>query len=162
DMRALGRILATSVDRGSGGKFITVYPRDDTQFRRLAERLHVVTVGLPGPEILSDRLYEPGSLVHYRFGGFTRTAELTNDGALIPVRTATYGHRVADERMPWFDPPGWARLPFPEPEPEPEPEPGSESAPASAGSVILGGRFVVRGAIRHSYRGGVFRAVDQE
>ncbi|KJK45836.1 hypothetical protein UK12_34245, partial [Saccharothrix sp. ST-888] len=57
-------------ERGSAGRFLTVSPAGARQFRRIAEDLHRATGGLPGPAVLSDRPYAPGSRVHYRYGVF--------------------------------------------------------------------------------------------
>ncbi|MBO1418969.1 hypothetical protein J0670_30740, partial [Streptomyces sp. FH025] len=59
----LRELNSRNSDRGSAGKFITVYPADDAQFQRLAAELDRVTAGLPGPVVLSDRPYRPGSRV---------------------------------------------------------------------------------------------------
>jgi hypothetical protein len=77
-------LCSRHVDRSAGGKFLTAYPEDDGHFRAIAEELHHVTEGLPGPGILSDRPYGPGSLVHYRFGAFASVPVLGNDGVYEP------------------------------------------------------------------------------
>ncbi|MBT2446557.1 class IV lanthionine synthetase LanL [Streptomyces sp. ISL-43] len=140
--------------RGGGGKFITVYPVDDTQFRLLAEELHRATVGLPGPAVLSDRRYLPDSQVYYRYGVFAAAPELTADGAFAARLRDPEGRPVPDERNAWYSPPSWAGDPFP----------GRPVAPArstaTAKPVLLHERYLVRGAIQHSNKGGVFRAED--
>lgn len=143
-------------DRAQAGKFLTAYPRNDDHLRELAGRLDEATAGLPGPVILSDRPLRPGSLVHYRYGAFTGIPVLTNDGALEVRLEAPDGPLVEDVREPWFCPPAWAELPF-------GGLPGrAAKAPASPRPVLLGGRFRVTTAIRHSARGGVYRATDQQ
>jgi Lanthionine synthetase C-like protein/Protein kinase domain len=148
--------------RGGAGKFLTAYPDDDEQFLRLAEQLDRATAGLAGPAILSDRPLRPGSLVHYRYGGFAGPLELSNDGDYRAMLTRPDGTRVEDRRDAWFSAPDWApAAPLPA---------GATPAPAAAGPsgasgnrarpVLLGGRFVVREAIRHANKGGVFRAAD--
>ncbi|WP_165952379.1 class IV lanthionine synthetase LanL [Kribbella albertanoniae] len=138
--------------RGGAGKFVTIYPVDDDQFRCLAAELHQATDGLPGPTILSDRPYRPGSLVHYRYGAFIGEQRLGNDGHLLEVITAPDGSKVEDRRDAWFNPPEWAPLPFPDEQPVVAEE---------VDGVLLAGRFVVRRAIRHANKGGVFEAIDQ-
>ncbi|MFI5979425.1 class IV lanthionine synthetase LanL [Streptomyces sp. NPDC051555] len=142
--------------RGGGGKFITVYPSDDDQFRVLAEELHRATLGLPGPAVLSDRRYLPDSQVSYRFGVFAGVQELTADGCFATLLTDPDGRKVADERNAWFSPPAWAGDPFPERAAAPV------RSTATAKPVLLGGRYLVRGAIQHSNKGGVYRAEDTE
>jgi tRNA A-37 threonylcarbamoyl transferase component Bud32 len=155
----LGELLSNHVGRGGGGKFVTAYPADDDQFRRLAAELDRWTDGLPGPVILSDRRLRPDSLVHYRFGVFGAETVLTNDGSYESMLTGPAGHRTKDERKAWYSPPPWSKSPLAEAEP-PRPVPGPP--PASPAAVLLGDRFIVREALRHSYRGGVFRAADRE
>ncbi|MER5733692.1 class IV lanthionine synthetase LanL [Streptomyces sp. NPDC002138] len=149
-------LVSGRFERGGGGKFITVYPSDDDQFRLLAEELHRATLGLPGPAVLSDRRYLPDSQVSYRFGVFAGVQELTADGCFATLLTDPEGRRVADERNAWFSPPAWAGDPFPERSAAPV------RSTATAKPVLLGGRYLVRGAIQHSNKGGVFRAEDTE
>jgi hypothetical protein len=157
----LGDLLSSECDRGSGGKFITAYPADDEQFRRLAAALDGVTDGLPGPVILSDRRLRPGSLVHYRYGVFGAKPVLNNDGGFESMLTGPDGERQKDLRLAWFSPPSWAGPPLPEPESDGTAPSGSATPTEEAAEVLIGDRFVVRQAIRHSYRGGVYRATDQ-
>ncbi|GAB3412906.1 class III lanthionine synthetase LanKC [Flindersiella endophytica] len=139
--------------RGSAGKFVTVYPADDEQFRRLAAGLHEATRSLTGPVILSDRPYKPGSLVHFRYGGMTGQRVLSNDGEYLDVLTAPDGRLVEDRRDAWFAPPPWARSPF---------ETAADSTtPPTAEAVLLADRFEVHRAIRHANKGGVFEALDR-
>ncbi len=138
--------------RGTAGKTVTAYPADDDQFRQLAALLHRATAGLAGPAILSDRRYRPGSLVHYRFGGFRPVTVLDDDGCHRPVIVAPDGELVEDRRDAWYAPPAWAPPPWPDGPAEPTGEPGP---------VLLGDRFVVLEAMRHSSRGGIFRAYDR-
>jgi serine/threonine protein kinase len=143
-------LTSVTCDRGSSGKVITAYPRDDEQFAELAEALHHATEHLPGPAILSDRPYRPGSLVHYRFGVFTANPVLSNDGSYESRLRGPDGDLVADRRLAWFSPPSWASCPL-----------AVEPPPAASGPVLLAGRFEVREAIRHGNKGGVFVALDR-
>ena len=140
--------------RSSSGKFITVYPLDDEQFRAVAAELHEATEGLAGPQILSDRRYRPGSLVHYRYGAFTRIAVLDNDGSYRYMITAPDGSLVEDRRDAAFTPPPWADAPWPQ-------QPQPSAAKVTSRQVLLADRFLVQRAIRHANKGGVYRAVDQ-
>ncbi|MFD0688098.1 class IV lanthionine synthetase LanL [Actinomadura fibrosa] len=150
----IGRVLEL-VDhlqnRGAGGKFITVYPRDDEQLLAVADELDRVTADLVGPRILSDRPLRPGSLVHYRYGEFTGEPVFTDDGVFESRMVGPDGSVVKDERRAWFSPPEWAVSPFPEPAVAPR-------APGAA--MVLAGRFRVTGAIRHANKGGVYQAID--
>ncbi|MFJ8745211.1 class IV lanthionine synthetase LanL [Embleya sp. NPDC127516] len=152
--RFTAEINSVRANRAQSGKFLTAYPADDAQLRLLAERLHAVTLGLPGPAILSDRRYRPDSLVHYRFGCFARPRELTDEGFYEGRLEAPDGTLVPDRRDPWFSPPAWARPPFDPPAPA---VPGRRRGDP----VRIGGRYLVKEAIRHSNRGGVYRALDE-
>ncbi|MFC4536472.1 class IV lanthionine synthetase LanL [Sphaerisporangium dianthi] len=189
-LERVAELTSPRYDRAGGGKFITAYPDvDDERLRELAGELHRATEGLPGPGILSDRPYRPGSLVHYRYGAFRGLVMLGNDGSREAMLVAPDGSLVLDERKPWYSPPPWApRDPFVPsqtapggprtPPARPAPPAPASAAPAAApavmapagepserdggtvAAVLLGGRYVVRKAIRHALKGGVFEAVD--
>ncbi|BCB78861.1 hypothetical protein Pflav_052710 [Phytohabitans flavus] len=152
DIARVAALVDGRYDRAAAGKFITCYPRDDAQFRAVAADLHRATDGLPGPRILSDRQFEPGSLVHFRYGEFVAVRVFTDDGTFRTRMAGPDGTQIEDERRPWFSPPDWAGSPFPGP---------AVAAAAAPESVLLGGRFRVRGAIRHANKGGVYRALDE-
>ncbi|MEV4379723.1 class IV lanthionine synthetase LanL [Streptosporangium sp. NPDC049644] len=149
----LAALLSRGVDRGSMGKFITVYPPDDETAVAIAEELHAVTYGLPGPPVLSDRAYRPGSLVHYRYGVFSAPGVLDNDGSYTSRLIAPDGTGVTDQRNAWYSPPEWAVCPF-----DSGQTPARTTPPEA---VLLADRFVVRQAIRHNAKGGVFLAEDR-
>ncbi|MFI6499662.1 class IV lanthionine synthetase LanL [Nonomuraea typhae] len=157
--RSLGQVAElTSMryPRAGGGKFITVYPDDDEHFLLLAAELHHATEGLTGPVILSDRPYCSGSLVHYRYGAFTtKLARLDDDGSYVSMLMAPNGTWEEDRRAAWFTPPPWAPPPLP---------PGHPSGGLRETNIpiLIAGRFAVDAAIRHSNRGGVYRAIDRE
>ncbi|HEY3238627.1 MAG TPA: hypothetical protein VGL92_03600, partial [Acidimicrobiia bacterium] len=103
---------SAGADRASSGKFLTVYPTDDDQARRIAAAAHSATDGLAGPVILSDRPYRPGSLVHYRYGGFTGRYAIDGDGLIVHLLRTPDGDLVPDERRPGYSAPAWATDPF--------------------------------------------------
>lgn len=154
NLQTVEEMTSGNYDRAQCGKIITAYPRDDDQLRKLAARLDDATAGLPGPAILSDRPYRKGSLVHYRYGGFHGVRVLGNDGSFDVRLRAPDGTLVDDHRKAWFSPPPWAELPF-------SGGPGRPATAQGTNPVLLADRYVVREAIRHSARGGVYRALDQ-
>ncbi|GCD99930.1 class III lanthionine synthetase LanKC N-terminal domain-containing protein [Embleya hyalina] len=158
DLERLRMLNSREADRASAGKFITVYPDDDEQFMELVDALDEVTRELTGPGILSDRPCRPGSVVHYRYGGFGRRAVLGNDGGYRAVLTDPDGSAVDDAREAWFTPPPWAPDPLVR-RARSAPSAASASAPRRAG-VLIGGRFAVTSALRHSAKGGVFLGRD--
>jgi tRNA A-37 threonylcarbamoyl transferase component Bud32 len=143
--------------RGHAGKFLTIYPKSDEAAVRLAHQLHEATTGLPGPLILSDRPYCPGSLVHYRYGAFVEERRVTNDGMYRWVIFDPDGNPVEDQRGGTFRPPPWAECPFPSP-----PESSGGKPETTDAGLLLGGRFAVKVAIRHANKGGVYRGVDTQ
>ncbi|MFD8562492.1 class IV lanthionine synthetase LanL [Streptosporangium canum] len=145
------KFLEPHCSRAQAGKFITVYPRDDAESVRLAALLDEVTRGLPGPVILSDRPYRAGGIVHYRYGAFRGHRTLGNDGFYEIRLRSPEGHLVLDAREPRFSPPPFAVCPFE--------VPAAGRRPGAA-AVMLNGRFVVREAVRHANRGGVYLAED--
>ncbi|MFE9427954.1 class IV lanthionine synthetase LanL [Kitasatospora sp. NPDC006697] len=170
DREALHQVNSRNSDRGSAGKFITVYPADDEQFRRLAEELHLATEGMPGPVVLSDRQFAPDSRVHYRYGAFSRRAELGNDGAYRSILTGPGGERFEDVRAASYRCPPWAVDPLRGPAPKASAAEGGAvgggdgRAPApraqGSGGVLVGGRYALTAALRHSTKGGVFLGTD--
>ncbi|WP_336213440.1 class IV lanthionine synthetase LanL [Nonomuraea sp. LPB2021202275-12-8] len=145
-------LLSPHSDRAQAGKFIAAYPTGDAESVRLAALLDEATRGLPGPAVLSDRAYRPGGVVHYRYGAFTGVRTLGEEGFYdIGLRTPE-GEPVRDERPPRYAPPPFAASPF-----DPPPEPPAASRPQA---VLLDDRYVVREAIRHGNRGGVYLALD--
>ncbi|MBE1536723.1 class IV lanthionine synthetase LanL [Actinomadura algeriensis] len=146
---------ARNTSRGHSGKFITVYPESDAEAVRLARELHEATKGLAGPRVLSDRPYAPDSLVHYRYGAFVEERRLTNDGFYAWTILDPDGRPVEDRRVGRYTPPSWVTSPFPD-----NGMNGTRRTRVS-GEITLGGRFAVREAIRHSNKGGVYRAVDR-
>ncbi|MFG2973132.1 class IV lanthionine synthetase LanL [Streptomyces sp. NPDC048331] len=154
-LEKVGALNSRATPRGSSGKFITVYPRSDTDAARIALALHQATTGLTGPRILSDQPYAVNSLVHYRYGAFVGRRRLSDDGLLVWFIEDPDGNPVEDKRTGRYSPPSWAISPFPASVPVPSHDQRATGAP-----VLLGGRFSVREAIRHTNKGGVYRGTD--
>jgi serine/threonine protein kinase len=96
--------------RGSSGKFITVYPRDDAELELTAKELADLLDGEPGPYVLSDLRYGAGP-VHLRYGGFAARYCLSPDGQVVPAIEDQHGQLVPDRRDPVFYVPEWVTLP---------------------------------------------------
>ncbi|HEV7862994.1 MAG TPA: class IV lanthionine synthetase LanL [Acidimicrobiia bacterium] len=157
--RIVRLLNSTHADRASGGKFLTVYPADDAQAVRIAEACHRATEGLTGPVILSDRVYRPGSLVHYRYGGFSAAPTVDADGVVVHLIKGPDGTPLADERTASYRAPSWLVDPF---QPAPAARPAAPApAPAPAGAtVVLNGRYRIQGALSHANKGGTYLAED--
>ncbi|MCE3553038.1 class IV lanthionine synthetase LanL [Pseudonocardia sp. RS11V-5] len=150
DLAAVRLLGSRECDRAQAGKVITVYPRDDEEFVALADELDAATQGLAGPRILSDRAYRTGGVVHYRYGAFDKPAELTVDGVYRGVVLTPEGLAETDRREPRYTPPPWVTCPIPQ----------VEEGTAGPRAVLLGDRFTVRAALRHSTKGGIYLADD--
>ncbi|WP_417447823.1 class III lanthionine synthetase LanKC [Idiomarina abyssalis] len=140
-----------SFDRGSAGKFITVYPKDDEQFKSLVEELHRATVGFWGPYILSDKRYKSSKVIYYRYGGMLSLIRVI-DGELCHVIKNPDGKFVKDERTPFFQLPEGITDPFPDEESEDE----------LAESLLGDGRYKILDVMAFSNAGGVYRATDTQ
>lgn len=97
-------------ERGSSGKFATIYPVDEDELERTLKQLDDVLAGQPGPYILSDLRYADGPLF-VRYGGFTARRCQDASGESVPAIADPDGRLVPDRRGPSFAPPPWAPLP---------------------------------------------------
>ncbi len=152
-MRELQILLEPNADRSSAGKFVTAYPDDDEHAVRVAAALHEATLGLPGQLILTDRRFRSNSQVFYRYGPFASETTLSNDGEYVSILRDGNGKAVVDRRGIGRPVPDWLSDPFQDKHIEP---------PKVPRSVLIGGRFEVRKALRQSNRGGVYLATDTE
>ncbi|GAB3146372.1 class III lanthionine synthetase LanKC [Micromonospora sonneratiae] len=96
--------------RGSSGKFITIYPRDEAELELVCRQLAELLDGEAGPYILSDLRYGTGP-VYVRYGGFAARYCLSDDGRLVPAIADPTGTLVPDRRDPVFHLPDWVTLP---------------------------------------------------
>jgi tRNA A-37 threonylcarbamoyl transferase component Bud32 len=135
------------------GKFLTVYPNDDTQLVRLARILDDATRGLRGPRIPSDRPLRPGSIVHYRYGGSGDRVMQTHLGEVVPALETPTGELVPDRRIPNYEPPSWTVDPL---------LMAGIAQELPACSPLTAGRYLVVTTLHRSARGAVHVAVDTE
>ena len=126
------------------GKFLTVYPRSADEAANLARELHNATRGLPGPRIPFDAQYRANSLVHYRYGAFSRTTK-TRSGIIH----GPTGKRLADKRAPGQAVPGWLDDPFQKVRRRPRPRKGP-----------IGVELLAYRARMQRGKGGVYEALD--
>ncbi|MDI3287828.1 class III lanthionine synthetase LanKC [Polyangium sp. 15x6] len=136
-------------DRGSCGKFITVYPADLDRFRTLMQRLHEVTKGFAGPYILSDKRYEGSKVLFYRYGAFRSTLRVSTYGEMEPFFATADGRQIRDQRLPYFSLPDGIADPFP-------------TSASDSAEPILKGRYRATHAMSVSSKGGVYRCTDLE
>ncbi|MGW5361533.1 class III lanthionine synthetase LanKC N-terminal domain-containing protein [Actinopolymorpha pittospori] len=159
----VGWLGGRSCPRADSGKVLTVFPRDDDVLAQIAEELLARTAGILGPRVLSARPVRPGSVVHYRFGGFQGTTNpfqaLDDDGRLRQPLLAPDGTTVPDRGEAWFAPPTWAPCPWDGTETA---GPfGSPDGLAPGQAIRLHRRYVVRQALEHLATGGSYLAIDE-
>lgn len=95
--------------RGSSGKFITIYPRDEAGLEVAGKELAGLLHGEPGPYILSDLRLGDGP-VHVRYGGFAARYCVV-DSVVEPAIADPDGTLVPDRRDPVFRTPSWVPMP---------------------------------------------------
>lgn len=148
DCRTMRMMTSKRWPRGGSGKFITVYPRTETEFKDLIELLYQEVGSNIGSYILSDRRYKDSRCIYYRYGGIIQVSRLDFMGRMIPMLVSPAGDYIADRRTPYFETPPWAEDPFPV-----EDEDAGEMA-------LNDGRYLVESALGFSNTGGVYLAKD--
>lgn len=155
DVALLNALIARYADRGSSGKFMTIYPRSVGDFQRLLARLHEVTRDEPfvGPYVLSDRRYRDSRVLSYRYGGFADVRRLNVDGTRTHLIVDGTGALVPDVREPFYALPPHVADPF-------AGEAWSADAADPGDDELLHGRYRVEKALRFSNAGGTYKGVD--
>jgi hypothetical protein len=148
ELTDLGR-LNSGIELGYSqiGKFVTVYPRSDSEAVSLADELHALTSGLESPAVPFDAVYVPGSCVHYRYGAFA--AAVLPDGSEDRSVFDRDGNRVPDDRERAV--PAWVENPFPVLVPD--------AAGNGSGSPFATD-FLIVSAISQRGKGGIYDAID--
>ncbi len=140
---------AKYADRGASGKFVTLYPADSTQLRRVLEQLGEVLDGRPGPYVLSDLRWGHGPL-YVRYGGFAERWCLSEAGDWELAVEDESGRLVPDLRGPTFQVPDWVQLPeFLRPHLE-----------ARNGTTVADLPYSIERALHFSNGGGLYVGVD--
>lgn len=106
----LGLSLAKDADRGSAGKFITIYPTSDAQLQKALEGLDRLVGGHPGPYVLSDVRWRRGPLF-VRYGAFLPLLTVHAGRRVPALRDPRTGALVPDVRAPYFHLPAWVDAP---------------------------------------------------
>ncbi|HEU0014919.1 MAG TPA: class III lanthionine synthetase LanKC [Longimicrobium sp.] len=154
DKAILYVMLSKNWPREGGGKFLTVYPRDEAHFQRLAQALARATDGLDGPYILSDRRVPGSRVVFYRYGEHLPLDTVDARGVRVQKIVGPEGQTVSDARSGYYRLPEWVDDPY-----GARPVQVVDSPEAL---VTLNGRYRVRAAIRYSNLGGVYYGTDLE
>ncbi|WP_030662735.1 class III lanthionine synthetase LanKC [Streptomyces rimosus] len=136
-------------DRGSSGKFITIYPHNEGLLATVLHELGDVLDGEPGPYILSDLRWRQGPL-YVRYGGFTARTGRNEAGEEVYCIEDPDGRLVPDVRGPGFRPPQWVELP----------ECLAEALAARNAGTLKDFPFRAAKALHFSNGGGVYQATD--
>lgn len=123
DMMQLLYRNSKNADRSESGKFITIYPHDDSEFSDLLVKLKKMTSQFDlGPYILSDQNWQESN-VYFRYGGFKAVYLINDKGEEVPAIFKPDGKKIEDKRVPYYQKPNFvADLPiftkntFPNPE----------------------------------------------
>lgn len=96
--------------RDTSGKFVTIYPTDETQLHEILGELGKLLEGFEGPYILTDLRWNDGPL-YVRYGAFARAFVVDERGSLVSAVRDGSGALVPDRRAPSFQVPEWVTLP---------------------------------------------------
>jgi serine/threonine protein kinase len=157
DLEILRLMNSKGWSRQAAGKFITVYPLDEEQFRFLIEKLYQATRRFEGLYILSDRRYKDSRVIFYRYGGIRPHAYPNSKGEQVSVLVSPEGEREPDIRRPYFYVPSWAKDPF-----EDDQASSSTAIADSDGILLKEGRYLVKTVLGFSNSGGVYVAEDTQ
>jgi Lanthionine synthetase C-like protein/Protein kinase domain len=125
-VESLRRINSGSAGLSQVGKFITVYPKSDSEAVSLAERLRDATQGLRAPVVPSDHQLEPTSIVSYRYGAHQGIPYQTPWGLPTLAIRDPHGNLIEDRREAYPTTPDWASNPFGHLSGQPTPLPALE------------------------------------
>jgi class III lanthionine synthetase len=149
DVNIFEMLNIKTMSRGSGGKLVTIYPRDDDEFRTCLADLARILDGADGAWVLSDMRYRDCKSLYFRYGQFLDTHTVDVMGRRVQHIVGPDGP-VTDDRRPEFVQPWWVPWPFTDWKLAGDPDEGD----------LLGGRFRVTDAIQFSNSGGVYKAED--
>ncbi|MEK5251710.1 class III lanthionine synthetase LanKC [Bacillus sp. FSL R9-9530] len=98
-------------DRGSSGKFITIYPENTDQFIDLLRLLEINLAHLkPGPYILNDKRWY-NSNIYFRYGAFM-SRYVYIDGEKVDAIENLEGELIEDKRVPYYYLPNFVEEPI--------------------------------------------------
>ena len=149
------RLLGKGSFREASGKFITIYPSDDSQFLLIMEALYEQTSELKGSYTLSDKPYKDSQVLFYRYGVFWGYPQLSVFGHQDLLLRSPEDELVPDGRSAYFNPPDWASDPLGE---------KTDENDEWAGTTIYlkERRYRIETALHFSLTGGVYKAVDMD
>ncbi|GAA2030080.1 class III lanthionine synthetase LanKC [Catenulispora yoronensis] len=137
--------------RGSSGKFMTLYPLDDSALERSLGDLQQLLEGQQGPYILSDLRWGNGPL-YLRYGGFTELYCRSESGELVLAVREPSGRLRPDLRAAVFEVPEWA----------PSPDVLRDVLAARDTQSVADFPFAVERALHFSNGGGIYLATPAD
>lgn len=94
------------------GKYITIYPKNDSEFKILLDALDGKLKGYSGVHVPSDHSYKNSKIISYRFGGFFPQIHMDIDGNMEYKILDGVGDFVPDVRKTYFELPNGIIDPF--------------------------------------------------
>ncbi|NRQ44372.1 protein kinase/lanthionine synthetase C family protein [Rheinheimera sp. YQF-2] len=149
DRRCHSYVNSQMCTKSASGKFITVYPQSNEEFKNVVRELVALTLGFDGPYILSDKRMEGSKVVFYRFGAFLERSDLNVRAERTQLVQLPSGKWSVDKRTPFFSLPEGVSDPF-------------GDAPEYPAEVIIHNRYRAKGWLGDSNKGGVYLAEDLE
>ena len=148
-------LLGKGSYREASGKFITIYPSDNSQFLLIMEALSKQLAEFKGSYTLSDKPYKDSQVIFYRYGAILGYPQLSVYGFQDILLRSPDGELAPDGRSAYFNPPDWASDPL-----EEITEKNDEWDETTI--YLKDGRYRVEAAIQFSLTGGVYKAVDMD
>lgn len=97
-------------DRSGSGKFITIYPRNEKEFKKILNELQPkVDRYKKGPYILNDKRWKNGNL-YFRYGGFMSIIKVVNKKEIYCIKNNN-GDLIEDKRVPYYYLPDFIKEP---------------------------------------------------
>ena len=99
--------------RENYGKLITIYPKNQKEFKKLIKQLYKILRIYKGPRILSDRRYKYDcTTLYYRYGGIKPICKLDSLGRLHTYICDDKKREIEDIRYPFYNLPEFVKDPF--------------------------------------------------
>ncbi|MEB7725457.1 class III lanthionine synthetase LanKC [Mammaliicoccus fleurettii] len=136
-------------NRGSAGKFITIYPINTKEFKKILEDLYPLLKKYEGSYILSDKRYKDCKVLYYRYGGIKGKTFLNYRGEQEYYLRSPDGEMINDTRHAYWNPPYWIEDPFDDLIKDNDDE-----------NDLLHDRYEINNVIEFSADGGVYLGTD--
>lgn len=97
-------------NRGSSGKFVTIYPCDEAELQNIMRNLEPALAGFEGPYLISDLRHRNGPL-YVRYGAFRPLWCADQNGDPVLAARTPDATTVPDSRTAGFAVAEWVRMP---------------------------------------------------